>query len=63
MRWRTVGRVAATVLAGLVAAGAVAAVGIAEATGEIYTARDGGAPSAGSTPPRRRRMTRASRRW
>jgi transcriptional regulator GlxA family with amidase domain len=44
MRWRTVGRVAATVLVGLVAAGAVAAVGIAAATGEIYTARDGGAP-------------------
>ena len=46
MRWRTVGRVAATVLVGLVVAGAVAAVGIAGATGEIYTARDPSAPPA-----------------
>jgi putative intracellular protease/amidase len=46
MRWRTVGRVAATLLVGLVLAGAVGAVGIGGATGEIYTARDGGAPPA-----------------
>jgi putative intracellular protease/amidase len=44
MRWRTVGRVAATLLVGFVVAAAVAAVGIAGATGEVYTARDGGAP-------------------
>lgn len=44
MRWRTAGRVAATMLVGLVVAGVVAAVGIAGATGEIYTARGGGAP-------------------
>jgi hypothetical protein len=36
--------VAATVFAGLVAPGAAAAVGIAGATGEIYPARDPGAP-------------------
>jgi len=46
MRWRTVGRVAATVLVGLVVAAAVAAVVIAGATGEIYTARDPSAPPA-----------------
>jgi putative intracellular protease/amidase len=46
MRWRTVGRVAATVLVGLLVAGAVAAVGIAGARGEVYTARGPGAPSA-----------------
>jgi putative intracellular protease/amidase len=46
MRWRTVGRVAATVFAGLVAPGAAAAVGIAGATGETYTPRDAGAPPA-----------------
>jgi transcriptional regulator GlxA family with amidase domain len=46
MRWRTVGRVAATVLVGLVVPGAVGAVGIARATGEIYLARDPGAPPA-----------------
>jgi hypothetical protein len=45
MGWRTVGRVAATVLVGLVVAGAVGAVGIAGARGEVYTARDPGAPS------------------
>jgi hypothetical protein len=38
MRWRRVGRVAATVLIGLLVAVVVAAVGIAGATGEIYTA-------------------------
>jgi putative intracellular protease/amidase len=46
MRWRTVRRVAATVLVGLLVPGAVAAVGIAGATGEIYTARDDSAPPA-----------------
>jgi hypothetical protein len=46
MRWRTVGRVAATVFVGLVVPGAVGAVGIAGATEEIYTARDGSAPPA-----------------
>jgi len=46
MRWRTVGRVAATVFVGLVVAVAVAAVGIAGATGEVSTARGGGAPPA-----------------
>jgi transcriptional regulator GlxA family with amidase domain len=46
MRWRTARRVAATLLVGLVVAGAVAAVGIAGATGEIYTARDPSAPPA-----------------
>jgi transcriptional regulator GlxA family with amidase domain len=46
MRWRTVRRVAATVLVGLLVPVAVAAVEIAGATGEIYTARDPGAPPA-----------------
>jgi putative intracellular protease/amidase len=46
MRWRTVGRVAATVLVGLLVAGAVAAVGIAGAREEVYTPRGPGAPSA-----------------
>jgi putative intracellular protease/amidase len=46
MRWRTVGRVAATALVGLLVAGAVAAVGIAGARGEVYTARGPGAPPA-----------------
>jgi hypothetical protein len=44
MRWRTVGRVAATVLVGLVALVAVGAVGIGGATGAIYTPRDPSAP-------------------
>ena len=39
MRWRTVGRVAVTALVGLLLPVAVAAVGIAGATGEIYTPR------------------------
>jgi putative intracellular protease/amidase len=46
MQWRTVGRVAATVLVGLLVPVAVAAVGIAGATGEIYTARDPSPPPA-----------------
>ena len=46
MRWRTLGRIAATVFLALVVTGAVAAVGIAGATGEIYTARDPSAPPA-----------------
>jgi putative intracellular protease/amidase len=46
MRWRTVGRVAATVALALVAVGAVGAVGIARAAGEVYPARDAGAPPA-----------------
>jgi hypothetical protein len=46
MRWRTVRRVAVTVVVALVVPGAVAAVGIAGATGEIYTPRDGSAPPA-----------------
>jgi putative intracellular protease/amidase len=37
MRWRTVRRVAATVVVGLAVPGAAGAVGIAGATGEIYT--------------------------
>jgi hypothetical protein len=41
MRWRTVGSVAATIFVALVVAVAVGAVGIAGATGEIYTARGG----------------------
>ena len=45
-RWRTVRRVAATVFVGLVVPGAAAALGIAGATGEIYTARGGSAPPA-----------------
>ena len=44
MRWRTVRRVAATVFLALVVTGAVAAVGIAGAYGEVYTARDPSAP-------------------
>jgi putative intracellular protease/amidase len=44
MRWRTVGRMAATVLVGLLVAGVVAGVGIAGAYGEVYTARGPGAP-------------------
>jgi hypothetical protein len=50
MRWRTAGRVAATVLVGLVVPGAAAAAGIAGATGAIYTDRDHGAPPAPVTP-------------
>jgi hypothetical protein len=46
MRWRTVGRVAATVLVALVVTVAVAAVGIRGAIGEIYGARDPSAPPA-----------------
>jgi hypothetical protein len=55
MRWRTVRRVTAAVVVGLVPV-AVGAVGIARAAGEVYTARDG------APPPRRRRTTRPSRR-
>jgi putative intracellular protease/amidase len=44
MRWRTLGRMAATVLVGLVVAGAVAAVGIAGARAEVYTPRGPSAP-------------------
>ena len=40
MRWRTIGRVAVTALVGLLVPVAVAAVGIARATSEIYTPRD-----------------------
>ena len=46
MRWRTVGRVTATVFVALAVPGAVAAAGIAGATGAIYTPRDPGAPPA-----------------
>jgi transcriptional regulator GlxA family with amidase domain len=46
MRWRTVGAVAATILVGLTVPVAVGAVGIAGATGEIYTARGRSAPPA-----------------
>ena len=46
MRWRTVGRVAATMFVGLAVAVAVGAGGIAGATGEVYTARGRGAPPA-----------------
>ena len=46
MRWRTLGRIAATVFVALVVTGAVAAVGIAGARGEVYTARGPSAPSA-----------------
>ena len=46
MRWRTVGLVAGTVLVALAVPGAVAAAGIARARGEVYTAREPGAPSA-----------------
>jgi putative intracellular protease/amidase len=46
MRWRTVGRMAGTVLVALAVPGAVAAAGIAGARGEVYTAREPGAPTA-----------------
>jgi putative intracellular protease/amidase len=46
MRWRTLGRMAASVFVGLVVVIAVGAVGIAGAREEVYTARDGGAPPA-----------------
>jgi transcriptional regulator GlxA family with amidase domain len=46
MRWRTVGRVAASLLVGLVVAGGVGAVGISGSGGEVYTPRD-----PGGTPP------------
>jgi putative intracellular protease/amidase len=46
MKWRTAGRVAATVLVGLVVPSAAAAAGTAGATGAIYTDRDHGAPPA-----------------
>jgi hypothetical protein len=44
MQWRRVGRIAATVLAGLLLPVAVGAVGLARATSEIYTPRDANAP-------------------
>jgi putative intracellular protease/amidase len=44
MRWRTLGRIAATVFLALVVTGAVAAVGIAGARAEVYTPRGPGAP-------------------
>jgi putative intracellular protease/amidase len=44
MRRRTIGRMAATVFLALVVTGAVGAVGIAGATGEVYAARGPGAP-------------------
>jgi transcriptional regulator GlxA family with amidase domain len=46
MRWRTVGRVAAALLVGLAVLVAVGVVGIAGATGELYTARGRKAPPA-----------------
>jgi len=46
MRWRTVGRVAATVFLALGVTVGVAAVGIVGATGEVYTARGPSAPPA-----------------
>jgi transcriptional regulator GlxA family with amidase domain len=46
VRWGTVGRVAVTVLAGLVVPLAAAAVGITRATGGIYPPRDPGLPPA-----------------
>jgi putative intracellular protease/amidase len=45
-RWRRARRVAATVVVALVVPGAVAAVGIAGARGEVYTSRGPGAPPA-----------------
>jgi len=42
--WRTVRRVAAAALAGLLVPGAAAAFGITRAVGELYPARDPGAP-------------------
>jgi putative intracellular protease/amidase len=50
MRWRAVGRVSATVLVGLVAVVAVGAGGIKGVAGEIYRPRDGGAPTASTSP-------------
>ena len=44
MRWRTVGPIAATVFLAVVVTGAVGAVGIAGAYGEVYAARDPSAP-------------------
>jgi hypothetical protein len=44
MKWRAVGRVAAAVLAALLVPAAAGAVGIARATGEVYTPRDASAP-------------------
>ena len=44
MRWRTARRVAVAVFVGLAVPAAVAVPGIAGATGEIYAARDSGAP-------------------
>jgi transcriptional regulator GlxA family with amidase domain len=46
VRWRTAGRMAATVFLALVVTGAVAAAGIAGARGEVYTPRGPGAPAA-----------------
>src|SRR4029453_6493802 len=40
MRWRTIRRVGAAAVVGLVVPVAVGAIGIATATAEIYTARD-----------------------
>jgi hypothetical protein len=47
MRWRTLGRMAATVLVALVVAGGVGAVGIAGARAEVYTP-----PAPAHRPPR-----------
>jgi hypothetical protein len=44
MKWSTVGRVALTVVTALAVPLAVAAFGIARATGEIYTNRNASAP-------------------
>jgi hypothetical protein len=46
MRWRAIGRIAATVFLALVVTGAVAAAGIAGARAEVYTVRGPSGPSA-----------------
>jgi transcriptional regulator GlxA family with amidase domain len=54
MQWRTVGRVAAVILAALLVPVAVGGFGIARATGEVYTPRDASAPPVSidtATPP------------
>jgi hypothetical protein len=66
MRWRTVGRVAVTALVGLLVPAAIAAIGIARATSEIYVSRDAAAapvPIEIAPPPYDRSNRRRSWCW
>jgi hypothetical protein len=63
MQWRRVGRIAATVLAGLVVPVAVGAVGAAQATSEIYTPRMPARRLPRSMQPLHQCMIQPSRLW